>query len=77
MKKLTDAVLDEMNLEPHSRVLQVACVYGDFSNRLASHLNQTQSRLELVDVAPIQLDNVAKNWPARTMCRFITRIPAA
>ena len=60
MKKLTNAVLDEMQLQPHSSVLQVACVYGDFSNRLASHLGQTQSRLSVADVAPIQLRNVEK-----------------
>jgi len=60
MGKLTNAVLDEMELQPHSSVLQVACVYGDFSNRLASHLAQTQSKLSVVDVAPIQLRNVEK-----------------
>jgi len=60
MKKLTNAVLDEMQLQPHSSVLQVACVYGDFSNRLASHLSRTKSRLSVVDVAPIQLRNVEK-----------------
>jgi len=60
MKKLTNAVLDEMDLQPRSSVLQVACVYGDFSNRLASHLGQTQSRLSVVDVAPIQIRNVEK-----------------
>jgi len=60
MKKLTNAVLDEMKLQPHSSVLQVACVYGDFSNRLASHLGQTQSRLSVVDVAPIQISNIEK-----------------
>jgi ubiquinone/menaquinone biosynthesis C-methylase UbiE len=41
-------------------LLQVACVYGDFSNKLATHLGQTQSRLDLVDVAPIQLSNAEK-----------------
>ena len=55
MRKLTDAVLDELDLQPNSRVLQVACVYGDFSNRLASHLGHTSSRLSVVDVAPIQI----------------------
>ncbi len=53
MKKLTHAVLDEMDLQANSSVLQVACVYGDFSNRLAFHLAKTQSRLSVVDVAPI------------------------
>jgi len=60
MKKLTNAVLDEMDLKPQSSVLQVACVYGDFSNRLASHLDKMQSRLGVVDVAPIQIENVKK-----------------
>lgn len=64
MHKLTRAVLDDLNLEPHSNVLQVACVYGDFSNRLASHLGQTQSRLNIVDVAPIQISNVQKKLAA-------------
>jgi len=64
MHKLTRAVLDEMDLQPNSSVLQVACVYGDFSNRLASHLGQTQSRLNVVDVAPIQISNIEKKLAA-------------
>ena len=60
MRKLTNAVLDEIDLQTQSSVLQVACVYGDFSNRLASHLAPTHSRLSVVDVAPIQLRNVEK-----------------
>ena len=64
MKKLTNAVLDEMELQPQSSVLQVACVYGDFSNRLASHLGKTQSRLSVVDVAPIQIRNIEKKLSA-------------
>ncbi len=60
MQKLTNAVLNEMDLQPHSNVLQVACVYGDFSNRLASHLGKTESSLSVVDVAPIQLRNLEK-----------------
>lgn len=57
MRKLTQAVIGEMRVAPNSRVLQVACVYGEFSSILASHLGENGSRLELVDVAPIQLGN--------------------
>jgi len=57
MRKLTRTVLDEMNVAPNSRVLQVACVYGEFSSLLAGHLAGNGSRLDLVDVAPIQLRN--------------------
>jgi len=64
MGRLTRAVLDEMNLQANSSVLQVACVYGDFSNRLASHLGQTESTLSVVDVAPIQISNIEKKLAA-------------
>ena len=60
MKRLTAAVLDELTVEPNSRVLQVACVYGDFSNRVADHLAKTGSQLDVLDVAPIQIENVKK-----------------
>lgn len=64
MKKLTNAVLDDMTFQSPGSVLQVACVYGDFSNRLASHLAQSDSRLSVVDVAPIQIDNIKKKLAA-------------
>ena len=64
MKKLTEAVLEEMKPGPHSRVLQVACVYGDFSSRLAGHLDKTESSLNLVDVAQIQLRNASEKLSA-------------
>jgi ubiquinone/menaquinone biosynthesis C-methylase UbiE len=41
-------------LEPGQRVLQPACVYGDFSVALARHLGP-RGRLEVIDVAPIQV----------------------
>ena len=64
MRKLTQAVLDELNFTTGHDVLQVACVYGDFSNRLAAHLGQTGSRLSVVDVAPIQISNIEKKLAA-------------
>lgn len=65
MRKLTQAVLTDMAVPRDSRVLQVACVYGEFSNLLASHLAGNGSRLELVDVAPIQLKNARAKLAAR------------
>ena len=64
MKRLTESVLQEMQPEPQSRVLQVACVYGDFSNRVADYLGKSNSRLDIVDVAPIQIENVKKKVAA-------------
>jgi ubiquinone/menaquinone biosynthesis C-methylase UbiE len=60
MKRLTEMVLEELPVEPQSRILQIACVYGEFSSKVADHLGKTDSRLEIVDVAPIQLENVEK-----------------
>jgi len=60
MRRLTNVVLDEMQLKPHSSVLQVACVYGNFSRLLATHLDKSQSRLSIVDVAPVQISNAKK-----------------
>jgi ubiquinone/menaquinone biosynthesis C-methylase UbiE len=60
MRRLTQTVLDEMDCEVGSSVLQVACVYGDFSNRLATHLQSLQSHLDIIDIAPIQLRNARK-----------------
>ena len=58
MRRLTGLVLDEMAGLDSAEVLQVACVYGDFSRRLASCLDESGSRLNIVDIAPIQLKNV-------------------
>jgi len=60
MRRLTQSVLDEMDGAPGSPVLQVACVYGDFSNRLAACLRPSHSHLHIVDIAPIQLHNAGK-----------------
>lgn len=50
--KLIRAVLDE--IEPGQRVLQTACVYGNFSNQLADRVGP-EGRLDVIDVAPIQV----------------------
>jgi len=70
MKKLTNAVLQDLDPRPDSRVLQVACVYGDFSNRLAGHLKQSQCTLDLVDVAPIQLKNAKEKLSGQNNVSF-------
>ena len=57
--RLRDAALDEVGSELDGRNLQVACVYGDFSQRAAARLSE-EGRLDIVDVAPVQLENVRK-----------------
>lgn len=58
--RLRDAALDELGAtgEPiNGRLLQVACVYGNFSQCIDARLG-TQGSLDVVDVAPIQLKNL-------------------
>ena len=55
--KLQRMALSE--IDPGSKVLQTACVYGDFSPALARHIGKNGS-LEVVDVAKVQVDNCAK-----------------
>ncbi|MFQ5562763.1 MAG: rhodoquinone biosynthesis methyltransferase RquA [Parvularculaceae bacterium] len=50
--RLRNAVFTE--LEPGQKVLQPACVYGDFSPALAKYLGPG-GNLEITDIAPIQL----------------------
>jgi hypothetical protein len=59
--QLRDAVLEEFGRTISGPTLQVACVYGDFSPRLAERV-APGSGLDVVDVLPIQ----HKRWPAPT-----------
>ncbi len=56
---LRSAVLAELAAVRPGEVLQVACVYGDFTVKLAQQLG-AGSRLDVVDVAPVQLDNLRR-----------------
>lgn len=56
---LRNAVFAELATVRRGRVLQVACVYGDFTVRLARELGPG-ARLDVVDVAPVQLDNLRR-----------------
>jgi len=60
---LRDAVLDELGATICGRTLQVACVYGDFSTRLAERI-APGSFLDVVDVLPIQLRNLRRKLAA-------------
>ena len=60
--RLRDLALDDMGSSVAGRTLQVACVYGDFSARLASRI-APGGMLDIVDVLPIQLNNLKKKLP--------------
>jgi ubiquinone/menaquinone biosynthesis C-methylase UbiE len=55
--RLRDAALQEMGDTINGRVLQVACVYGDFTEHLLRRLGP-KGQLDVIDVAPIQINNL-------------------
>jgi len=57
--KLRDGALDACGESIEGRALQVACVYGDFTPRLAQRL-APGATLDVVDVLPIQLKNLGR-----------------
>ncbi len=60
--RLRDAALAELGREVHGRTLQVACVYGNFTEHLAARVAPGGS-LDIVDVLPIQLSNLRRKLP--------------
>ena len=59
--RLCEAALDALD-PAAARTLQIACVYGDLTNRLRARLDLAAA-LDVVDVLPIQLDNLARKLP--------------
>lgn len=57
-KRLCNAVLHDYGSHLPGRTLQVACAYGDLTPRLAACVAPGGS-LEIVDILPIQLENLA------------------
>jgi ubiquinone/menaquinone biosynthesis C-methylase UbiE len=70
--RLRDAVLDECGSSIQGRTLQVACVYGDFSLRLTERIGPGGS-LDVVDVLPIQLQNLRRKLPVSAPVRLLQR----
>ena len=54
--RLRDAAVEALAGCPSGRTLQIACVYGDLTATLA----QKVGHLDVVDVLPVQLDNLAR-----------------
>jgi ubiquinone/menaquinone biosynthesis C-methylase UbiE len=59
---LRDAALQALGERLDGRTLQIACVYGDLTNRLRARLTPGGS-LDVVDILRVQLDNLARKLP--------------
>ena len=71
--RLRDAALDSLGDKPEGRTLQVACVYGDFTTKLSHRVAGAKGRLDVVDVLPIQLQNLRKKLEADAPVTLIQR----
>lgn len=60
--RLRDDALAELGNPIRQSVLQIACVYGNFTQRLVTRL-APEGTLDVVDVAPIQLANLKAKLP--------------
>jgi len=61
-KRLCDAVLHGYGRHLHGITLQIACAYGNLTPRLAENMG-TDGSLQVIDILPIQLNNLARKLP--------------
>jgi ubiquinone/menaquinone biosynthesis C-methylase UbiE len=69
---LRDAALDGLGASLPGTTLQVACVYGNFTSHLVRRLPQEAS-LDVVDVLPIQLDNLRTKLGSNSSVNLLHR----
>jgi len=67
---LRDWALDALGIDEAGHTLQVACVYGDLTARLLDG-SAPGSKLDVVDVLPLQLANLARKLPADSAVKMI------
>ncbi|HET7200477.1 MAG TPA: rhodoquinone biosynthesis methyltransferase RquA [Burkholderiales bacterium] len=60
--RLRDAALDALGARLGGRTLQIACVYGDLTERLRRRLTPGGS-LDVLDVLRVQLENLSRKLP--------------
>ncbi len=68
-RRLRDAALAEFGEHIEQQLLQLACVYGDFTPCIAARLRGAGA-LDVVDVLPIQLANLRRKLPADLAVRL-------
>jgi ubiquinone/menaquinone biosynthesis C-methylase UbiE len=69
--RLRDAVLTEMKPFCSGCTLQVACVYGDLTSHLGASVARSGGSLDVVDVLPIQLQNLRNKLPHNAPARLL------
>lgn len=70
--KLRDAALDALALPVAGRLLQIACVYGDLTAKLAERMTAAAT-LDVVDVLPVQLHNLQRKLAGKPGISLLQR----
>lgn len=73
---LRDAALEDIGMGAKGKTLQVACAYGDLTPRLRERIAE-DGQLHVIDVLPIQLENLKRKLPADRRVSLIQRDSAA
>ena len=58
-RRLRDAAIELLGNPIRGRTLQVACVYGDLTQRLLAR-HHPDAKLDVLDILPVQLENLAR-----------------
>ena len=74
--RLRDAALADLGSAVHGHTLQVACAYGNLTTHLQLKL-AADARLDVVDILPIQLENLARKLRADSRLRLVPGDSAA
>jgi len=69
--RLRDRALAEFGQASSCNILQLACVYGNLTSELEKRVDAGDGRLDVIDVVPIQLDNLKKKLPRHTHARLL------
>jgi ubiquinone/menaquinone biosynthesis C-methylase UbiE len=68
--RLRDAALQALGSRLTGRTLQIACVYGNLTAKLRERLSD-DAELHIVDILPVQLDNLARKLPTDARVKLI------
>ena len=63
--RLRNAAMAELGDVLPGTTLQVACVYGDLTGKLIGRVSAGDGRLDIVDVLPMQLENLRTSCTGR------------
>jgi ubiquinone/menaquinone biosynthesis C-methylase UbiE len=68
--RLRDAAMDMLGTRLDGRNLQIACVYGNLTAKLRERLTP-DAELHIVDILPVQLENLTRKLPADERIKLI------